>query len=481
MKKTGMRIGYFLLCMAMLSTVSFAQLPKASPNPEPDARFKADILLILAHPDDEEDITGYLARALDEHKRVAVLYATRGDTGANLIGWEKETSIGAEREIEARNALAFLGIKNVWFIGAPNTPSQNVLWSLERWNQGSALEQAVRIVRLTRPEVIISLLPNYYTGENHGDHQAAGVIATEAFDEAGDPTKFPAQIVAPSVRTSNFFGTEGLRPWQPKKIYYSANPAVPFPEKQSQQGPEYSLTDISPSRHVTYCQLRYESLNAHLTQIAGQAAAALEDLKEGKNIGTLCEPARFILGKSLVGGSPAGDIFQGVGPDPIAFVPVKGYQPENQTGLSLELGAQFAFYRRFWAAHDIERIANLMPVQEMGITPGGNLPVPLLLHNYTNSPANIDLTVELPPGWTQYIWAGKYPGRSALPVIKRPGSGEFSVKAHDRYPIEEMLTAPPQGKVGEWQQITWHARSAGKEIGAVTIKVYLQSDPGMPQ
>ena len=218
MKKTGMRIGYFLLWMAMLSTTSFAQLPKASPNPEPDVRFKADILLILAHPDDEEDITGYLARALDEHKRVAVLFATRGDTGANLIGWAKETSLGAEREIEARNALGFLGIKNVWFIGAPNTPSQDVLWSLERWNHGSALGEAVRIVRLTRPEVIISLLPNYYTGENHGDHQAAGVIATEACDMAANPTKFPEQIVAPSVRTSNFFGTEGLRPWSRRRF-----------------------------------------------------------------------------------------------------------------------------------------------------------------------------------------------------------------------------------------------------------------------
>jgi len=479
MKKTGMRIGYFLLWMAMLSTTSFAQLPKASPNPEPDVRFKADILLILAHPDDEEDITGYLARALDEHKRVAVLFATRGDTGANLIGWAKETSLGAEREIEARNALGFLGIKNVWFIGAPNTPSQDVLWSLERWNHGSALGEAVRIVRLTRPEVIISLLPNYYTGENHGDHQAAGVIATEACDMAANPTKFPEQIVAPSVRTSNFFGTEGLRPWQPKKIYYLANPAVPFPE--SQQGPEYSLTDISTSRHVTYCQLHFESLNAHLTQIAGRAAEDLKEIKEGKNVGTLCEPEHLILGKSLVGGSVAGDVFEGVGSDPIAFVPVKDYQPQNHTGLSLELGAQFAFYRKFWAAHNIERLANLMPVQEMGITPGGNLPVPLLLHNYTDSAVNIELAVELPPGWTEYIWAGKYPGRSALPVIKRSGSGQFPVRAHDQYPVEEMLTAPPQGKIGEWQQITWHARSAGREIGAVTIKVYLEGDPGMPQ
>ena len=38
----------------------------------PDDRYKADLLLIVAHPDDDVVIGGYLARvALDEHKRVA--------------------------------------------------------------------------------------------------------------------------------------------------------------------------------------------------------------------------------------------------------------------------------------------------------------------------------------------------------------------------------------------------------------------------
>jgi LmbE family N-acetylglucosaminyl deacetylase len=439
---------------------SVASSESETENPGPDDRFKADILLIVAHPDDEQGVTGYLARAMDEHKRVAVLWCTRGDTGGDQVGWAKEAALGAEREIEARNAVGSLGIKNVWFIGAPNTPSQDVLWSLERWNHGAALEEAVRIVRLTRPEVIISLLPDYYTGENHGDHQAAGVIATEAFDMAGDPTKFPEQIVAPSMRTSNFLGTEGLRPWQPEKIYYSGNPAVGFPEGQ---GPVYSLTDVSPSHHESYCKIHLESLAFHLTQGGGRATAALEELNEGKTT-QICRPVQLIFGKSLVGGSVTGDVFENVTSDPIGFASVKGYQPETHTGLSLELGAQFAFYREFWAAHNIERLADLMPVQEMGITPGGNLPVPLLVHNDTDSAARVDLTVDLPAGWTE-----------------RAGSGQYPVRAHDQYPVEAMLSAPSQGKIGEWQQITWHARSAGQDVGSVTIKVYLEGHPGMPQ
>ncbi|MGH9327136.1 MAG: PIG-L family deacetylase [Terriglobia bacterium] len=425
----------------------------------PDPRFKADILLFVAHPDDEGGVTAYLARAMDEHKSVAIVWMTRGDTGGDTVGWAKEGALGAEREMEARQAARVIGVTNVWFVGAPNTPSQDVLWSLERWNHGAALEEAVRIVRLTRPEVIIAMMPHYATGENHGDHQAAGVIATEAFDMAGDPTKFPEQVVAPSVISSNFFGTEGLRPWQPEKIYYTFGGG---------EGPTYPTTDISPSRHETYCQLQREAAISHLTQGAGRSFPGGRTRQ--------CRPVHLVFGKSLVGGSATGDVFEGVVPGPIPFVPARGYQPETHTGLSLELGGQFAYYREFYAAHNLERIANLEPIQEFGVTPGdivtkwgqpgGELPVPLLMHNYTDSPAQIELTVDLPPGWTEVT-----------------GSGQYPVRAHDQYPVEFRVMAPPppQGKVGTWNQITWRARSAGQEIGSVTVKVYLEARPGMPQ
>jgi len=68
-----------------------------------------------------------------------------------------------------------------------------VLHSLETWGHGASLEQVVRLVRLTRPEVILTWLPVYVAGENHDDHQAAGVLATEAFDLSGDPVAFAEQ------------------------------------------------------------------------------------------------------------------------------------------------------------------------------------------------------------------------------------------------------------------------------------------------
>jgi LmbE family N-acetylglucosaminyl deacetylase len=213
-----MRLIPFFILVIVAFSVPAAPGQAIKPIP-PDERFKADILLVVAHPDDETEVTGYLARAIfDEHKRVAVIFGTRGDGGGNAAGKEQAAALGAEREIEARQALNVLGVTNVWFLGGPDTPGQDVLRSLETWNHGAALDQAVRLIRLTRPEVILTWLPDSVAGENHGDHQAAGVIATEAFDMAGDPTVFPEQLAAPRDRNNTGNLTEGLHPWQTKKI-----------------------------------------------------------------------------------------------------------------------------------------------------------------------------------------------------------------------------------------------------------------------
>src|ERR1700685_3594877 len=189
-----------------------AQQSKPTALKEPDERYKADILLVVAHPDDEGAATAYLARAIDEGKRVAVVYGTRGSSGANEVGAEQAAALGAIREIEARRAVAMLGITNVWFLEGKDTASQNVLQSLSNWNHGEALQQLVRLMRLTRPEVVLTFLPGTFIGEDHGDHQASGVLATEAFDLSGDPVAFPEQLAGPTKRLEPLL--DNLRPWQ---------------------------------------------------------------------------------------------------------------------------------------------------------------------------------------------------------------------------------------------------------------------------
>src|SRR5256885_2132616 len=66
------RIAACCVLLFFLARSASAQEPKAQALASPDERFKTDILLIVAHPDDEGAATPYLARAIyDEHKRVA--------------------------------------------------------------------------------------------------------------------------------------------------------------------------------------------------------------------------------------------------------------------------------------------------------------------------------------------------------------------------------------------------------------------------
>ena len=157
----------------------------------------------------------YLVQLIDQKKHVAVIYTTHGEAGHNNMGPERAQSLGAVREMELRHALESVGINNVWFLSGRDTPSQNVLQSLANWHQGQVEEELVRMVRLTRPEVIITWMPGFFVGENHGDHQAAGVLATEAFDSAGDPTVFPAQLAGPVKVNETLL--DGLQPWQAKE------------------------------------------------------------------------------------------------------------------------------------------------------------------------------------------------------------------------------------------------------------------------
>lgn len=64
----------------------------------------------------------------------------------------------------------------------------------------------VRVIRLDRPLVVVSRWQGH-SRDGHGNHQAAGLLTREAYQAAGDPQAFPEQIA------------EGLRPWQPLKLY----------------------------------------------------------------------------------------------------------------------------------------------------------------------------------------------------------------------------------------------------------------------
>lgn len=449
MKKMGTKVGYFLFCFFLLSSVSFGQLPEAPPSPGPDARYKADILVMVAHPDDESLIASYLAReAFDGHKRIAVTFGTCGNSGGNTVGYEQAASLCAVRKIEARRALASLGITNVWFLGGVDTASQSPLISLETWNHGAALENAVRYVRLTEPEVIITWLPDYADGENHGDHQASTVIANEAFDLAGNPLVFPEQVTAPYNYKLIGNLTEGLRPWQPKKIYFFTN--ARHHDWIKGQGPVYPSTTVSASKHVPYYELGATELSYHQTQ--EDAGPEGREAVYKSMVDHFKQPVQLILGKSLVGGSRTGDVFEGITPGPIPYHVPAGYQPRQHEGVSVELGGPYLFYQRFWRAHGLEHLASLYP-PEAGVGPGMEVSVPLVMRNDTDAPVKLTLTAAIPSGWKE-----------------ESGSAVYPVAPHGTYPIRAIFEAP-DGERPEWQEITFKAAVDGTTQNTLTLRV----------
>ena len=450
---------FFALFLFFPVLASGAQEPKALPLA--DERYKADILLVVAHPDDEGAATPYLARALDEHKRMAVVFGTRGSSGANEAGAEQAAALGAVREIEARNALATLGITNAWFLGGKDTASQNVLQSLANWDHGESLEQLVRLVRLTRPEVILTFLPGTFIGEDHGDHQASGVLATEAFDLAGDPVAFPEQVAGPTKRLEPYL--ENLRPWQPKKIYY-------FPDADREdifrgKGPEYSVKEISKSSKQPYWRMALDSFRAHQTQAKSflDKIAQMDDAQIEKfatSDGGWTDALHFVLGKSLVGGSVTGDVFDGITPGAIPFARPEVSPEPARPELAVELGGPYSFYAEFRRAHGLANLPHPEP-PEIALQASGTLVIPLWVRNRTAKTQEITLSAVLPAGWTT-----------------QSGAGEFTVAAKQVAATRIEITLPALAENGakkqEPQEVSVHAESNGQSIGQIKLRVELR-------
>ncbi|HEY4009954.1 MAG TPA: hypothetical protein VGM11_07365, partial [Acidobacteriaceae bacterium] len=309
------------------------------------------------------------------------------------------------------------------------------------------LDETVRLVRLTRPDVIITWLPAYVAGENHGDHQASAVIATEAFDLANIPTAFPEVLEAPRAHRGTGNYGEGLRPWQPKKIYYFSD--ATHPDFLKGRGPMYLATDVSQAKKMTYSQLNRLAWEQYATQLDfdDKTLQYFTDM-----------PEYFILGKSMVPASPTADIWQGAD-KPVMQESVPWHPPLSQAGLAFELGGPWHFYRQFYVAHDLKPLESLVP-NETALGTDRQLWVPLLLENHTAEAQDIQITSNIPSTWKQYT-----------------GPGTYHLEPGESYPVQVFLIAPPSDPALKSPvNLTWTATSGSKQIGTIAMAVYLEFD-----
>lgn len=167
------------------------------------------LMQVVAHPDDEDG--GMLTLEARGHGIEAELFTiTRGEGGQNRLGSGLFDELGQLRTLELMASDHQYGVtprfSHAADFGFSKTPQE----TFEKWGgRDTVLADLVREIRKFKPDVLVAR----FTGtpaDGHGHHQASGLLTKEAFRAAGDPNRFPEQL------------KEGLKPWQPKKLYMGA-------------------------------------------------------------------------------------------------------------------------------------------------------------------------------------------------------------------------------------------------------------------
>ena len=198
---------------------------------------RASLLMIVAHPDDEDG--GALAyESRGNGVRTNLLTLNRGEGGANVMSSDLWDALGLVRTEELLQAGRYYGLDGQYFTTMADYGFSKTLdEALDKWGHDRVLEQAVRVVRETRPLIVCSVFVGGPT-DGHGNHATAGLMAQEVFKAAGDPAIFPEQF------------KDGLRPWTPLKVY-ARTPFFRTSTKGAYDYANHSWGPLGVTNHVT--------------------------------------------------------------------------------------------------------------------------------------------------------------------------------------------------------------------------------------
>jgi LmbE family N-acetylglucosaminyl deacetylase len=215
------------------------------------AKLSADrrLLVIGAHPDDEDTtLLALVARGMGGE--AGYLSLSRGEGGQNLIGPELGVGLGLIRSRELLAARGVDGARQFFSRAFDFGYTRSLPETLRFWPEPVLLEDAVRVIRRFKPQVLVAVFPPDERA-GHGQHQASGLIATEAYAKAGEAGAFPELAAA------------GLPPWRPQAFYRAAwwDP--------SQATVSYSLSPLDPIDGRSVFQLAMASRSQHRSQDMG--------------------------------------------------------------------------------------------------------------------------------------------------------------------------------------------------------------------
>ncbi len=164
------------------------------------------VLMIGAHPDDENNaVLAYLSRGLKA--RTGYLSCTRGEGGQNLLGLEQGALLGVLRTQELLAARRDDGGAQYFTRAIDFGFTTSVEETMANWGHDRTLADIVWVIRQQQPDVIV-LSFSGTPSDGHGHHQASAILGKEAYEAAGDPSRFPEQL-------------KWVKPWRARRLMRS--------------------------------------------------------------------------------------------------------------------------------------------------------------------------------------------------------------------------------------------------------------------
>src|SRR5205823_10505272 len=115
-------------------------------------RTRASLLMVTAHPDDEDGgMLTYESRG--QGARAILLTLNRGEGGQNVMSDDFWDALGLVRTEELLAADRYYDVQQFWDTVADFGFSKTREEALELWGHDRLLENAVRVMRMTRPLV----------------------------------------------------------------------------------------------------------------------------------------------------------------------------------------------------------------------------------------------------------------------------------------------------------------------------------------
>jgi LmbE family N-acetylglucosaminyl deacetylase len=214
-----------------------------------------------AHPDDETNAL-FALFGYGMGLRVIDVQNNRGDGGQNEIGPELFRHMAVLRTSELLAAHRIDGAEQYFTRAIDYGYSFDPEEVIAKWGRKDIVGDYVRLWRTLRPDVIVTMNIQGRGGDRA--HEATTVLVRESFRAAGDASQYPEQIA------------EGLRPWQPKKLYFAGGaPGGGRGGGRGQAAPEAArLTPVNtgaydPLLGRTYADIGNDARSAHKCQGVG--------------------------------------------------------------------------------------------------------------------------------------------------------------------------------------------------------------------